>query len=225
MAEHLAQHAAAPMPQGLWPGPLGVEPPRQLAVDRLDQPVPPAQDTRPLGRGARRWFWDGANRRLPPGASASRSAGDQEWRSPRPPLPAGGANFQTTSVSAALAGARTAAWMMPARQVRRWRRQPENLWRSLAQGGRRQRGGGGSTRIRERPDRSRGIRRPVRWPELPVGPLGREAALPDVLQGECLQMVVNQAKDSQQIIIQGPGASPRRTARFTAVAEESTLTY
>src|SRR5262249_17946651 len=48
VAQDLPQQAAAQVPQVLRPGPLRLESPRQLAVDRLDQPVQPAQRTRSL---------------------------------------------------------------------------------------------------------------------------------------------------------------------------------
>jgi hypothetical protein len=48
--------------------------------------------------------------------------------------------------------------------------------------------------------------------DLTVGQLGREAALADVVQVQGRQLVIDQAKDGQHIIVQGHGASPRKNS-------------
>jgi hypothetical protein len=60
---------------------------------------------------------------------------------------------------------------------------------------------------------------------LTIGQLGREAPLSNMVEVECSQRVIDQTEDRKHIIIQGHGASPRKTAHSTAAVEESTLTY
>jgi hypothetical protein len=51
----------------------------------------------------------------------------------------------------------------------------------------------------------------------------REAALPEVVEVQGGQLVIDQTKDGEHIIIQGHGASPLQTVFSTAFVEESTL--